>query len=128
MDFILVIIEVNDFLAMHFPYRPDADFMGFRKRLAYDIIFNYLDETDKERATKEQFRTRSKTQHELYNAPPFCNTIMENGKKSTRLSIRSTTVAWTTSKTATALTSCVIKIPGYEYIASLTIVLMLRLT
>ena len=43
--FIFALIEVNDLLANSFFSKPDFTFMHFRKRLAYALIFNDVDET-----------------------------------------------------------------------------------
>ena len=37
--------------------------MNFRKVLAYELIFNGVDNTDYDRVTKEGVKTRSKNQH-----------------------------------------------------------------
>ena len=78
LSLILVLIKVNDFLDMYFFSKPDVNFIDFRERLAYELIFKNLDDTDQEMVTKEGVETRSKTQHYLGSAPPFCKYM--NGK------------------------------------------------
>ena len=61
-DFILALIKFNDFLEIIYPSKEDVTFLDFMKRLTHDLIFNYVDETDQDRATKENFKTCSKNQ------------------------------------------------------------------
>ena len=54
-----------------FPSKLYVTFIDFSKRLAYEVIFNDVDETDQDRVAKEGSKTRSKTQHYLVIAPPL---------------------------------------------------------
>ena len=50
--------------------------------MAYEIIYNDVDETDQYRVAKEGSKTRAKTQNYLVSAPPFCKYINGKWKKS----------------------------------------------
>ena len=74
----LSLIEVNAFLVMHFPSKIDVTLTDLRNRLAFEIIFNDVDDTDGYRVSKGGVKTWPKTQHYLVSAPPFCK--YKNGK------------------------------------------------
>ena len=69
--FIIVITEVNTFLAMAQFHGNQEDFVTFRRKLAQELIHKELDQEITQKYTKARSNKRKYIEHSLQSVPPY---------------------------------------------------------